>query len=84
MDDHEWMYTGRSSQGSLTDKWIEKTDAFLELAFARVKGHVPHGVPTAFVQTCVDKQRWSWVNIFARMDLRWIIPSGSTMVNPIV
>ena len=31
MDDHEWMYTGRSSQGSLTDEWIEKTDAFLEL-----------------------------------------------------
>ena len=32
------MYTGRSSQGSLTNEWIEKTDAFLELAFARVKG----------------------------------------------
>ena len=32
------MYTGRSSQGLLTDEWIEKTDAFLELAFARVKG----------------------------------------------
>ena len=38
MDDREWMYTGRSSQGSLTDEWIEKTNAFLELAFARVKG----------------------------------------------
>ena len=38
MDDREWMYMGRSSQGSLTDEWIEKTDAFLELAFARVKG----------------------------------------------
>ena len=38
MDDREWMYTGRSSQGSLTDEWIEKIDAFLELAFARVKG----------------------------------------------
>ena len=38
MDDREWMYTGRSSQGSFTDEWIEKTDAFLELAFARVKG----------------------------------------------
>ena len=29
---------GPSSQGSLTDEWIEKIDAFLELAFARVKG----------------------------------------------
>ena len=38
MDDHEWMYTGRSSQGSMTDEWIAKTDAFLELVFARVKG----------------------------------------------
>ena len=38
MDDREWMYTGRSSQGSFTDEWIEKTDAFLKLAFARVKG----------------------------------------------
>ena len=38
MDDREWMYTGRSSQGSLSDEWIEKTDAFLELAFAKVKG----------------------------------------------
>jgi hypothetical protein len=32
------MYTGRSSQGLLSDEWIEKTDAFLELAFAKVKG----------------------------------------------
>ena len=84
MDDHEWMYMGRSSQGSFTDEWIEKTDAFLELAFARLKERVPLGVPAAFVQTRVDKQRWSWVNIFARMDLRQTIPGGSTMVNPIM
>ena len=38
MDEREWMYTGRSSQGFLTDEWIEKTDAFLEQAFAKVKG----------------------------------------------
>jgi hypothetical protein len=38
MDDREWMYTDRSSQGSLFDEWIEKTDAFLKLAFANVKG----------------------------------------------
>ena len=38
MDNREWMYTGRASQGSITDEWIEKTDAFLELAFAKVKG----------------------------------------------
>jgi hypothetical protein len=33
MDDCEWMYTGRSSQGQLTHEWIDKTDAFLEWAF---------------------------------------------------
>ena len=32
------MYTGRSCQTSLTDEWIDKTDAFLERTFARVKG----------------------------------------------
>jgi len=42
------------------------------------------GVPTTFVQTRVDKQRWSRVNIFARMDLQQTISGGSTMVNPIV
>ena len=38
MDDREWMHTGRSSQGLLTYEWTEKTDAFLELEFAKVKG----------------------------------------------
>ena len=38
MDDCEWMYTGCSSQTSLTTEWIDKTNAFLEWAFARVKG----------------------------------------------
>src|SRR5688572_10689906 len=38
MDDREWMHTGHSSQASLTDEWIDNTDAFLEWAFARVKG----------------------------------------------
>ena len=32
------LYTGCSSQGLLTDEQIEKTDAFLDLAFAKVKG----------------------------------------------
>ena len=33
MEDHERMYTGRPSQGQVTDEWINKTDAFLERAF---------------------------------------------------
>jgi hypothetical protein len=40
MDDREWMYMGHSSQGELSDEWIEKTDAFLELAFDNTKGYV--------------------------------------------
>ena len=33
MEDCEWMYTGRASQGQVTNEWIDKTDAFLERAF---------------------------------------------------
>ena len=35
-----------------------------------LKELVSLGVPAANVQTRVGKPRWSWVNIFARMDLR--------------
>jgi hypothetical protein len=38
MDDREWMYMGRPSHGSFTVEWIEKTEAFLELAFDKAKG----------------------------------------------
>ena len=38
MDDREWMYMDRFSQSSWTEEWIDKTDAFLERTFARVKG----------------------------------------------
>ena len=32
------MYTGRTSQNTLTNEWLDKTDAFLERAFASVNG----------------------------------------------
>jgi hypothetical protein len=38
MDDREWMYTSRSSPTEFSLEWIEKTDAFLELAFDKAKG----------------------------------------------
>jgi hypothetical protein len=38
MDDREWMYTGHPSRGSFTAEWIDKTEAFLELAFDKAKG----------------------------------------------
>jgi hypothetical protein len=40
------------------------------------KERVPVCVPAAVVQTGVDKQRRSWVNIFAWMDLWQTIPGG--------
>jgi hypothetical protein len=38
MDDREWRYTGCPSAGSMTDEWIDKTEAFLKEAFRKVKG----------------------------------------------
>ena len=49
-----------------------------------LKELVSLGVPTANVQIRVGKPSWSWVNIFARMDLWQTIPGGSTMVKQIV
>ena len=49
-----------------------------------LKERVKFVVPVANMQTGKDKQRRSWENIFGRMDLRQTIPSGSTMVKPIV
>ena len=34
MDDREWMYTGRVTRASMTNEWIEKTNEFLEGAWA--------------------------------------------------
>ena len=50
----------------------------------RLKERVPIGVPAAIVQTSIDKQRRSWVNIFTRMALRQTIPGGRTMEKLIV
>jgi hypothetical protein len=33
MEDRAWMYAGRPSQAGMTSEWINKTDAFLEMAF---------------------------------------------------
>ena len=85
MDDREWMYMGRSSQGSFTDEWIEKTDAFLELAFARVKGARATWCPCSI---CANMRRQTKVvmgkhlckNGFTANYTRWIY----TMVNPIM
>jgi len=38
MDDPEWMCTGRPSLASMTDEWIQKTNDFVEGAWAHAKG----------------------------------------------
>jgi len=84
MDDREWMYTAgpvgvtRVMNGLRRPmlSWIEP--------LLRLKERVPIGVPTAVVQIGIDKQRRSWVNIFARMALRQTIPGGRTMEKLII
>ena len=38
MDDRDWMYTGRVTRASMTNEWIEKTNEFLEGAWAQAEG----------------------------------------------
>jgi len=38
MDDRAWMYTGWKCGGQLSGEWIDKTEAFLVGAFAKLKG----------------------------------------------
>ena len=38
MDDRAWMYTGWKCGGQLSREWIDKTEAFLDGAFAKLKG----------------------------------------------
>ena len=38
MDDRQWMYTGRPSQATMTNEWIQKTNDFLERAWGQAEG----------------------------------------------
>ena len=38
MDDCAWIYSGWKQGGELTLEWIQKTETFLDQAFAKVKG----------------------------------------------
>ena len=38
MDDCVWMYSSWKQEGDLTLEWIQKTEAFLDRAFSKVKG----------------------------------------------
>ena len=85
MDDCEWIYTGHSSQGSFTDEWIEKTDAFLELAFARVKGAGATWCPCSICantcrQTKVVMGKHLCKNGFTANYTRWIYHGESDRV----
>ena len=84
MDDREWMYMGRSSQTSLIDEWIDKIDAFLEQAFARVKGA---SVTWCLCSKCANMRRQTKVVMgkhLCKNKFTTDYTSGSTMVKPIV
>ena len=54
MDDREGIYTGRPSQAGMTDEWIEKTNDFLEGAWAQAKGASVMWCPCS---SCGNKKR---------------------------
>jgi hypothetical protein len=54
MDNREWMYTGRPSQGALTAEWIEKTEEFIERAIALVSGAIATWCPCS---RCANRRR---------------------------
>ena len=84
MDDHESMYTGHSSQGSLTDEWIEKIDAFLELAFARVKGVHATWCPCSICANTCRQTKVVMGKHLCKTRFTADYTGGSTMVNLIV
>jgi hypothetical protein len=83
MDCREWMYTGRLSQSSITNEWLDKTEAFLNKHLVGLKEEIVFDVLATVVQMVRGKQGRPWVNIFARMDLWKAIPGGSCMVKQI-
>jgi hypothetical protein len=78
MDDREWMYTGRLSQGQVIDEWINKTDEFLELAF----GEAAKGASKIFCpySNCANRKRQTkmvmgqhlWKNGFTTDYTLWV------------
>ena len=93
MDDCVWMYSSWKQEGDLTLEWIQKTEAFLDRAFSKVKGGSCTWCPctkcgNTHRQTREDMHRQTRIdkhdNIFAIMDLRETVPGGPTMVKAIV
>jgi hypothetical protein len=61
MDDHELMYTGRSSQSDFTTEWMMKTNDFLKLAFGEsAKGVILVLCPC---KRCANKKRKNKVDM---------------------
>jgi len=84
MDNREWMYMGHSSQGQVSNEWINKTDDFLEQAF----GEAGKGASKIFCpcSKCANRKTQTkkvmgqhlWKNGFTQD-----YTGGSTMVKPI-
>jgi hypothetical protein len=78
MEDREWMHSGWLSRGQVTDEWIDKTDAFLEMVF----GEAAKGADRMFCpcSKCENRKRQTkkvmgehlWKNGFTTDYSRWI------------
>ena len=70
MDDRAWIYTGWNRGGDVTADWIEKTEAFLNQAFSKLKGGKKTlGVPVVDVETRIDRHIFN--HGFTRDYIRW-------------
>ena len=84
------MYTGRASQGQVTNEWIDKTDAFLERAFGvAAKGASKICYPCS---KCANRKRQTkkvmgellWKNGFTADYTRWIYHSEADRMREVV
>jgi uncharacterized protein YifN (PemK superfamily) len=71
------MYAGRPSEGMFSPEWIEKTDAFIELAFAKVKGAPTTWCPCSRCQntrkkTKAEMGKHLWKYGFTPNYTRWV------------
>ena len=58
MDDHDWMYTGRSGYGEWTEDWLNKVNGFLETAFASAEGQDKLWCPCNQCKNKREQTKW--------------------------
>src|SRR6185437_14896314 len=64
MDDCAWMYSCWKQGGDLTLEWIQKTEAFLDRAFSKVKGGSCTWCPCT---KCGNMRRQTWEDMIQHL-----------------